>query len=89
MWYGKGPGVDRSGDAFRCANTIGTSKHGGVLAVSGDDHAAHSSVFPHQTDGIFESVNIPVLQPADVADILDLGLAGMRAVAASRGFGSR
>ena len=76
MWYGKGPGVDRSGDAFRCANTIGTAKHGGVLAVSGDDHAAHSSVFPHSTDGIFESVNIPVLVPADVADILDLSLAG-------------
>ncbi len=76
MWYGKGPGVDRSGDAFRCANTIGTSKHGGVLAVSGDDHAAHSSVFPHQTDGIFQSVNIPILQPADVADILDFSLAG-------------
>ena len=77
MWYGKGPGVDRSGDAFRCANMIGTSRHGGVLAVSGDDHAAHSSVFPHQTDGIFEAVGIPVLQPADVQDILDLGLAGI------------
>ncbi|HYZ63538.1 MAG TPA: indolepyruvate ferredoxin oxidoreductase family protein, partial [Acetobacteraceae bacterium] len=77
MWYGKGPGVDRSGDAFRCANTLGTSKHGGVLAVSGDDHAAHSSVFPHATEGIFESVNIPVLQPADVQDIVDLALAGI------------
>jgi len=77
MWYGKGPGVDRSGDAFRCANTMGTARHGGVLAVSGDDHVAHSSVFPHTTDGIFESVNIPVLQPADVADIIDLGLAGL------------
>ena len=77
MWYGKGPGVDRSGDAFRCANTMGTSKHGGVLAVSGDDHVAHSSVFPHSTEGIFESVNIPILQPADVQDIVDLGLAGI------------
>ncbi len=77
LWYGKGPGVDRSGDAFRCANMIGTSALGGVLAVSGDDHAAHSSVFPHQTDGIFQSVNIPVLQPADVQDIIDLGLAGI------------
>ena len=77
MWYGKGPGVDRSGDAFRCANTIGTARHGGVLAVSGDDHAAHSSVFPHQTDGIFQAVNIPVLCPADVQDILDYGLAGI------------
>lgn len=77
MWYGKGPGVDRSADAFRCANTIGTSQRGGVLAVSGDDHAAHSSVFPHQTDGIFESVHIPVLVPADVQDIVDFGLAGI------------
>ena len=77
MWYGKGPGVDRSADALRCANTIGTALHGGVLAVSGDDHAAHSSVFPHQTDGILQSVQIPVLVPADVQDILDLGLAGL------------
>ena len=77
MWYGKGPGLDRSGDALRCANTIGTARHGGVLAVSGDDHAAHSSVFPHSTDGIFQSVHIPVLVPADVQDILDFGLAGI------------
>ena len=77
MWYGKGPGVDRSADALRCANTIGTSRHGGVLAVSGDDHVAHSSVFPHATDGIFQSVHIPVLVPADVQDILDYGLAGI------------
>ena len=77
LWYGKGPGVDRSGDAFRCANMIGTSRLGGVLAVSGDDHAAHSSVFPHSTDGIFESVLIPVLQPADVQEIVEYGLAGL------------
>ena len=77
MWYGKGPGVDRSGDAFRCANMLGTARHGGVLAVAGDDHAAHSSVFPHATDGIFQSVHIPVLVPADAQDILDLGLAGI------------
>ncbi len=79
LWYGKGPGVDRSADALRCANTLGTARHGGVLAVSGDDHAAHSSVFPHQTDGIFQSVGIPVLAPADVQDILDFGLAGLAA----------
>ncbi len=77
LWYGKGPGVDRSADALRCANTIGTARLGGVLAVSGDDHAAHSSVFPHQTDGIFQSVQIPVLVPADVQDIIDLSLAGL------------
>ncbi|MBV8590028.1 MAG: indolepyruvate ferredoxin oxidoreductase family protein, partial [Acetobacteraceae bacterium] len=76
MWYGKGPGVDRSGDPFRCANTLGTAPLGGVLAVSGDDHGAHSSVFPHQTEHIFEAAMMPILVPTDVADILDLGLAG-------------
>ena len=55
LWYGKGPGVDRSGDALRCANMFGTHRHGGVLAVAGDDHGAHSSIFPHQTDSIFEA----------------------------------
>ena len=77
MWYGKGPGVDRSADALRCANMMGTSALGGVLAVAGDDHAAHSSTFPHQTDQIFEAVMMPVLAPADVSDILHLGRAGI------------
>ena len=77
MWYGKGPGVDRTADAFRCANFMGTSKHGGVLAVSGDDHAAHSSTYPHQTDHIFQGVMIPVLNPASAQDIFDFGLAGI------------
>ena len=77
MWYGKGPGVDRTADAFRCANFMGTSKHGGVLAVSGDDHAAHSSTYPHQTDHIFQGVMIPVLNPASAQDVLDFGLAGL------------
>jgi indolepyruvate ferredoxin oxidoreductase len=77
MWYGKGPGVDRAGDALHCGNFLGTSKHGGVLAVSGDDHGAHSSTYPHQTEHVFESVFIPVLNPASVQDILELGLAGI------------
>jgi indolepyruvate ferredoxin oxidoreductase len=76
VWYGKGPGVDRSGDVFRNANILGTSALGGVLALAGDDHAAQSSMFPHQTDGIFHSVMMPVLQPASVREILTLGLAG-------------
>ncbi|WP_018313069.1 indolepyruvate ferredoxin oxidoreductase family protein [Cupriavidus sp. UYPR2.512] len=76
IWYGKGPGVDRTGDVFRCANMFGTSRFGGVLAVSGDDHAAQSSSFPHQTDGIFHSASIPVLQPANVREVIELGLAG-------------
>jgi indolepyruvate ferredoxin oxidoreductase len=76
MWYGKGPGVDRSGDAFHCANMAGTHPHGGVLAVSGDDHGAHSSTYPHQTEYMFQNVFMPVLNPASVQDVLDLGLAG-------------
>ena len=67
MWYGKGPGVDRAGDALHCGNFIGTAKHGGVLAVAGDDHGAHSSTYPHQTEHVFEGVFIPVLNPASVA----------------------
>ncbi len=77
MWYGKGPGVDRSGDALRCANTLGTSALGGVLAVAGDDHAAQSSVFPHQTEHVFEAAMIPILVPGSVQEILDYGLAGI------------
>ncbi|MFV3073744.1 indolepyruvate ferredoxin oxidoreductase family protein [Niveispirillum fermenti] len=77
IWYGKGPGVDRTGDVFRSANILGTSSLGGVLAVGGDDHAAQSSMFPHQTDGIFQSVMMPVIQPANVSEILSLGLAGI------------
>jgi indolepyruvate ferredoxin oxidoreductase len=81
MWYGKGPGVDRSGDALRCANMMGTSALGGIVAVAGDDHGAHSSTYPHQTEHVFEGVMMPILHPADVQDILDLGLA---AIAMSR-----
>ncbi|ACG78791.1 pyruvate decarboxylase:Pyruvate ferredoxin/flavodoxin oxidoreductase [Phenylobacterium zucineum HLK1] len=77
VWYGKGNGVDRCGDVFRMANMMGASALGGVLAVGGDDHAAQSSIFPHQTDGIFQAVMMPVLQPADVSEILSLGLAGL------------
>jgi indolepyruvate ferredoxin oxidoreductase len=76
LWYGKGPGVDRSGDALRCANMLGTHRHGGVLAVAGDDHGAHSSTYPHQTDQLFEALMIPVLHPADAGEIVTLGLAG-------------
>src|SRR5271166_1086002 len=76
MWYGKGPGVDRTGDAFHCANMAGTHRHGGVLAIAGDDHSAHSSTYPHQTEYVFQNCFIPVLNPASVQDVLDLGLAG-------------
>ncbi len=76
IWYGKGPGVDRSGDALRHANQAGSSKHGGVLAVAGDDHGAKSSTMAAQTDFIFQAVGMPVLAPATVQDYLDLGLHG-------------
>ncbi len=76
MWYGKGPGVDRSGDAFRHANAAGTSKHGGVLVIAGDDHAAKSSSLPHQTDHFFKSMMMPVLAPAGVQEYIDFGIHG-------------
>src|SRR6516165_2480809 len=76
MWYGKGPGVDRCGDVFKHANFAGTSKHGGVLVLAGDDHAAKSSTLPHQSDHQFSAAMMPVLYPASVQEILDLGLHG-------------
>jgi indolepyruvate ferredoxin oxidoreductase len=76
MWYGKGPGVDRSVDALRHANIIGTMEKGGVLAVAGDDHAAQSSTFAHQSDFAFQSACLPVLHPAGIDDYIPLGLAG-------------
>ncbi|HEX4943149.1 MAG TPA: indolepyruvate ferredoxin oxidoreductase family protein [Usitatibacteraceae bacterium] len=76
MWYGKGPGVDRCGDVFKHANAAGTAKHGGVLLVAGDDHACKSSTLPHQSEHAFDAAMIPVLYPADVRDIIELGLHG-------------
>ena len=76
IWYGKGPGVDRCGDALRHANQAGSSAHGGVLAIGGDDHGAKSSTVAAQVDFIFKAVSIPVLAPATVQDYIDLGLHG-------------
>ncbi len=76
MWYGKGPGVDRCGDVFKHGNAAGTSKHGGVLALAADDHACRSSTLPHGSELEFVSAMIPVLNPAGVQDILDMGLMG-------------
>jgi len=76
MWYGKGPGVDRCGDVFKHGNAAGTSKHGGVLALAADDHACRSSTLPHGSELEFESAMMPVLNPAGVQDILDMGLLG-------------
>ncbi|MGA2552765.1 MAG: indolepyruvate ferredoxin oxidoreductase family protein, partial [Burkholderiaceae bacterium] len=74
MWYGKGPGVDRCGDVFKHGNAAGTSQHGGVLVLAGDDHSAKSSTLPHQSDHILKACGIPVFFPATVQEYLDLGL---------------
>ncbi|MEQ8968656.1 MAG: indolepyruvate ferredoxin oxidoreductase family protein [Azospirillaceae bacterium] len=76
LWYGKGPGVDRSGDVLKHANFAGTAAHGGVLALAGDDHASKSSTVPHQSEHAFMAAMIPVLNPANVQEILDYGLHG-------------
>ena len=76
MWYGKGPGVDRCGDVFKHANHAGTSEHGGVLVLAGDDHGAKSSTLPHQSDHQFSAALMPVLYPSSVQEIIDLGLHG-------------
>jgi len=74
LWYGKGPGVDRCADVFKHANMAGTAKHGGVVAVAGDDHIAKSSTAAHQSDHIFKACGLPVFFPSSVQEILDLGL---------------
>jgi indolepyruvate ferredoxin oxidoreductase len=76
LWYGKGPGLDRSMDVLKHANAFGTSAYGGVLAVVGDDHACKSSTLPHQSDHMFIGATSPVLNPAGVQEVLDLGIFG-------------
>ncbi|MCC0029287.1 MAG: indolepyruvate ferredoxin oxidoreductase family protein [Brucellaceae bacterium] len=76
LWYGKGPGVDRSGDVFRHANMAGTSPHGGVLALMGDDHTAESSTNAHATEFLFVDTMIPIFNPAGVQELIDYGLYG-------------
>ncbi len=74
LWYGKGPGVDRSGDVFKHANAAGSSRYGGALVLAGDDHGAKSSTLPHQSDHIFKACGLPVFYPSSVQDYLDLGI---------------
>ncbi|MGC7405673.1 indolepyruvate ferredoxin oxidoreductase family protein [Pandoraea pneumonica] len=76
MWYGKGPGVDRSMDVLKHGNSAGSSKHGGVLVLAGDDHAAKSSTLAHQSEHVFKAAGIPVLYPSNVQEYLDYGLHG-------------
>jgi len=76
MWYGKGPGVDRAGDALKHGNAYGSSPHGGVLVVAGDDHGCVSSSMPHQSDHAFMAWRMPVMQPSCIAEYLEFGLYG-------------
>ncbi|RDU98267.1 indolepyruvate ferredoxin oxidoreductase family protein [Trinickia dinghuensis] len=76
MWYGKGPGVDRSGDVLKHGNSAGSSQHGGVLVLAGDDHACKSSTLAHQSEHIFKACGLPVLFPSNVQEYLDFGLHG-------------
>ncbi|MHB1111380.1 MAG: indolepyruvate ferredoxin oxidoreductase family protein, partial [Devosia sp.] len=77
FWYGKGPGVDRSGDVLKHSNAAGTAAHGGVLCFAGDDHSAKSSSIPHQSDHAFMSALMPVLYPSSIHEFLEMGLLGV------------
>ncbi|WP_442580366.1 indolepyruvate ferredoxin oxidoreductase family protein [Mesorhizobium sp. ASY16-5R] len=76
MWYGKGPGVDRSMDVIKHANAVGTGRHGGVLLLAGDDHGAVSSTLPHQSEHNLISAMVPMLSPGGLAEYIDYGLLG-------------
>jgi len=76
MWYGKGPGVDRAGDALKHGNAYGSSQHGGVLVVAGDDHGCVSSSMPHQSDHALMGWQMPIINPANLADMLEFGMYG-------------
>src|SRR5574340_213468 len=77
IWYGKGPGVDRSGDVFRHGNAAGSAKNGGVLCLAGDDHGAKSSTVPHQSDHAFISALMPYLYPSSIHEMIEMGLLGI------------
>jgi len=76
LWYGKGPGVDRTGDVFRHGNLAGSAEHGGVLALLGDDHTCESSTTCHQSEYALVDAMMPVLNPANIEEIVDYGLHG-------------
>src|ERR1700759_1345033 len=76
IWSGKGPGVDRSTDALKHANSAGSSRHGGVLALAGDDHGCQSSTLAHQSEQVFAAALMPVINPSTLQEYLDLGLQG-------------
>ena len=91
MWYGKGPGVDRAGDALKHGNAYGSSPHGGVLVVAGDDHGCVSSSMPHQSDSAMSRGTCRCVNPANIAEYLEFGLVRLGAVAllGRRGSASR
>lgn len=76
MWFGKGPGVERSVDAMRTASFRGVSPHGGVLALAGDDHDARSTITAQQSETLFVHMHMPILNPSSIQEVLDYGLAG-------------
>ena len=76
LWYGKGPGVDRSGDVFRHSNLAGTSKNGGVIAAMGDDHSGESSTVLFQSEYAFKDAMIPILSPSGVQELIDYSIIG-------------
>jgi len=76
IWYGKGPGVDRSMDVLKHGNSAGSSPHGGVIVLAGDDHGCQSSTLPHQSEQVFAAAMIPVINPATVQEYLDFGMLG-------------
>ncbi len=76
IWYGKGPGVDRSMDPIKHGNAAGSSPNGGVLVLAGDDHGCQSSTLPHQSEQVFQAALVPVLNPATVQEYIDFGLLG-------------
>jgi indolepyruvate ferredoxin oxidoreductase len=76
MWYGKGPGVDRAGDALKHGHVYGSSPHGGVLAILGDDHGCVSSSMPHQSEQTLIAWGMPVINPANIQEYLEFGLYG-------------
>ena len=77
IWYGKGPGLDRSGDAARHANFAGTGENCGALLLAGDDHVSKSSTIPHQSEFSLYSCNVPVLNPSSIQEVLDFGVYGI------------
>ncbi len=77
IWYGKGPGLDRAMDVIKHANAAGTTPHGGVLAIVGDDHGAKSSTLPHQSDHNFQAAFVPFLSPSSVHEFVEYGLLGI------------